>query len=95
MTHEVKKLQDEYFDIPLTELSFVMNGIREVEQTEGLKVAEATMIISPEWHSLNCVGVYNVTDIIRRHKSLALWNVARKSTITHSRVVVDIIVEWE
>ena len=91
---EVSQLQDNYFDIPLNELIFVINGIKEVEDTEKLKVSKATMFIDPEWHNLNCVGNYDVTDIVCRHKSLSLWQCAFSHTINHSRVTVDITVEW-
>ena len=95
LSHEVTKLKDEYFDVPLNELSFVINGIKETEDTEGLRVSKATMYIDAEWHGQNCVGVYDITDIVRRHKSLALYKLARNNTINHPRVDVGIIVEWE
>ena len=94
MNHNVSKLKDEYYDIPLNELNGIIAEIKEEEDTELLIVAKATMLINPEWHSMNCVGKYDVTDIIRRHKTLALYKVAKDNTISHSRVTVDIVVEW-
>lgn len=91
----VSLLRDDYFDIPLHELHGVINGIREVEEKEHLNIKKATMYIDAEWHALNCVGEYDVTDIVRKHKSLALYQCAVKHTIKHPWVAVGIIIEWE
>ena len=88
-------MKDEYFDTPLNELVFVINGVKEVEETEHLKVAKATMYISADFHNLNCVGVYDVTDIIRAHKGLKLLNFALTHTIENKYTTVDVVVEWE
>lgn len=92
---EVSLLRDEYFDIPLHELSGVISGVRKVEDTEHLNIKKATMYIDAEWHALNCVGEYDVTDIVKKHKSLALYKVASEHTIRHPWVTVGVIVEWE
>ena len=88
-------MNDKYFDVPLRELPYVINGIREVEEVEKLKIKSAIMYINLEFHALNCVGQYDITNIVRQHNKIALWSFAKNHTINNPFVTVDIIVNWE
>ena len=87
---------DAYYDLPVRGPLGVISGVQEVEEEEGLVVDHAIMYIDPESHYLNCVGRYDVTQLVASHDILGLARFAKSHTARYyPRATVDIIVYWK